>query len=47
MFKCADLIKGLLKANPKERIGFNDIYAHPWVKKFAAQLSLDLADYIQ
>ena len=36
--ECVDMIKKLLENNSKKRMTANDIFNHPWVKKFEAKI---------
>jgi serine/threonine protein kinase len=38
---CIDLIKKILKVNPKDRISINDILKHPFINKFYTSFHLD------
>ena len=41
-----DLIQRLLRADPKERLDFQDIFEHGWLKKFEKELKVTLKEYI-
>ena len=41
-----DLIQNLLKFEAKERLEFEAIFVHPWLKRFEAELKMDLKKYI-
>ncbi len=41
-----DLIVKLMKTNPKERIGFSEVFSHPWLKKFENSFKMDMAKFV-
>ena len=40
-----DLISKLMKLNPKERIDFDTIFVHPWLKKFETDFKMDMGKF--
>lgn len=37
-----NLIQLILKSNPKERLTFDEIFDHPWVKKYEQKLNINI-----
>lgn len=32
--EAVDLLQGLLKTNPKQRLGFKQVFVHPWMQRY-------------
>ncbi|CAD8178756.1 unnamed protein product [Paramecium pentaurelia] len=45
-FDGKQLIQGILKYNPNERLSMNQIFEHPWMKKFYKSYGIDLRSYM-
>ncbi|CAD8161745.1 unnamed protein product [Paramecium octaurelia] len=45
-FEAKQLIQGILKQNPIERLSMNQIFEHPWMKKFYKSYGIDLKSYM-
>jgi elongation factor P--beta-lysine ligase len=43
---CKQLIKDILKHNPRERLSMNQIFANIWVVRYAKEYKIDLASLI-
>ena len=44
--KVKDLIQRILQKNPKERIEFSEIFAHPWMQTFENIYKIKLQNYV-
>ena len=44
--KVKDLIQRILQRNPKERIEFSEIFAHPWMQTFENIYKIKLQNYV-
>lgn len=44
--KAKDLIQRILQRNPKERIEFPEIFAHPWVQTFETIYKINLQNFV-
>lgn len=40
-----DLISRLMRLSPKERLDFDSIFVHPWLKKFEGDFKMDMARF--
>ena len=44
--ECRDLITNILKPEPSERLSLDEIFSHPWMKKFEKSFNIKISEYV-
>ena len=44
--ECKDIIRKLLRPNPKERADFEEIFIHPFIMKFEGEFGIKVSSYV-